>query len=121
MFCETDKINGVSANYIMLGQVPPSGTGNGDIIMDTDTMLRASPKSPWTEAFDPLNRSKNNIGRGRSRHGMSVDSSHAKDSAAVSAAEAVRGGPRGAAIACHARRRRPREVVEREADDIIIV
>ena len=33
IFSEIDKINGVSAN-IMLGQVPPSGTGDSDIIID---------------------------------------------------------------------------------------
>lgn len=30
---ELDKINGVSAN-IMLGQLPPAGTGNTDILLD---------------------------------------------------------------------------------------
>jgi DNA-directed RNA polymerase II subunit RPB1 len=33
IFSEIDKINGVSAN-IMLGQIPPSGTGDTDIILD---------------------------------------------------------------------------------------
>lgn len=37
IFCELDKINGVSAN-IMLGQVPPCGTGDGDVIMDVDAI-----------------------------------------------------------------------------------
>jgi DNA-directed RNA polymerase beta' subunit len=38
IFCELDKINGVSAN-IMLGQVPPCGTGDGEIIMDIDAIM----------------------------------------------------------------------------------
>lgn len=33
VFCEVDRINGVSAN-IMLGQVAPCGTGEGEVIMD---------------------------------------------------------------------------------------
>jgi|AntDeeMinimDraft_5_1070356.scaffolds.fasta_scaffold45826_2 hypothetical protein len=43
IFCETDKINGVSAN-IMLGQVPPCGTGDGDIIMDVDAIMQVDPE-----------------------------------------------------------------------------
>lgn len=39
IFCEMDKINGVSAN-IMLGQVPPCGTGDGDMIMDIESILQ---------------------------------------------------------------------------------
>lgn len=50
IFCETDKINGVSAN-IMLGQVPPCGTGDGAILMDTEEMLKAPMQSPWMEAY----------------------------------------------------------------------
>ena len=33
IFSEVDRINGVSAN-IMLGQIPPSGTGDSDILID---------------------------------------------------------------------------------------
>ena len=38
VFCEVDNINGVSAN-IMLGQVPPCGTGDGDILIDEEALL----------------------------------------------------------------------------------
>ena len=37
IFSEIDKINGVSAN-IMLGQIPPCGTGDSDIFMDEDML-----------------------------------------------------------------------------------
>lgn len=38
MFSEIDKINGVSAN-IMLGQIPPAGTGDTDILIDEQRLL----------------------------------------------------------------------------------
>jgi DNA-directed RNA polymerase beta' subunit len=39
MFGEYDKINGVSAN-IMLGQLPPCGTGDADILFDIETFKK---------------------------------------------------------------------------------
>ena len=39
MFGELDKINGVSAN-IMLGQMPPCGTGDPDIVLDEDLFIK---------------------------------------------------------------------------------
>jgi len=38
IFSELDKINGVSAN-IMLGQVPPCGTGDTDILIDEEKLM----------------------------------------------------------------------------------
>lgn len=40
VFAEYDKINGVSAN-IMLGQLPPCGTGNSEILLDEDAYIAA--------------------------------------------------------------------------------
>ena len=51
VFCELDKINGVSAN-IMLGQVPPCGTGEGDIIMDTEALMGID-RSVLDDAYMP--------------------------------------------------------------------
>lgn len=47
MFAEVDKINGVSAN-IMLGQIPPCGTGDTDILIDEAKLpsVRVAPKEP---------------------------------------------------------------------------
>jgi DNA-directed RNA polymerase II subunit RPB1 len=39
IFSEYDKINGVSAN-IMLGQLPPCGTGDSEIILDEDKYIQ---------------------------------------------------------------------------------
>lgn len=39
IFSEYDKINGVSAN-IMLGQLPPCGTGDSDILLDEDLFMK---------------------------------------------------------------------------------
>jgi DNA-directed RNA polymerase II subunit RPB1 len=39
IFCELDRINGVSAN-IMIGQVPPCGTGEGDVFVDVDAITQ---------------------------------------------------------------------------------
>jgi DNA-directed RNA polymerase II subunit RPB1 len=41
IFAEVDKINGVSAN-IMLGQIPPVGTGDTDILIDEWKLQEAS-------------------------------------------------------------------------------
>ena len=58
VFAEYDKINGVSAN-IMLGQLPPCGTGDSEILLDEDAYLeavravtraRARPPPPRREA-----------------------------------------------------------------------
>lgn len=37
IFSEIDRINGVSAN-IMLGQIPPCGTGDATILIDDDVI-----------------------------------------------------------------------------------
>jgi DNA-directed RNA polymerase beta' subunit len=39
VFAEADKVNGVAAN-IMLGQVAPCGTGDVDVLMDEEAMMR---------------------------------------------------------------------------------
>lgn len=39
VFSECDKINGVSAN-IMLGQLPPCGTGDSEVVLDEDAYIR---------------------------------------------------------------------------------
>jgi hypothetical protein len=39
VFAEQDRVNGVSAN-IMLGQVAPCGTGDCEVIMDMDKVVR---------------------------------------------------------------------------------
>lgn len=45
VFSDFDKINGVSAN-VMLGQIPSSGTGDGDIIMDEEILMKIISKLP---------------------------------------------------------------------------
>lgn len=59
IFSEQDRINGVSAN-IMLGQLPPCGTGNSDIILDEEEYinlikdkLNYIQPTPDTVTFDP--------------------------------------------------------------------
>jgi len=42
IFGERDKINKVSAN-IMLGQIPPGGTGDGDLILEESHLPAAAP------------------------------------------------------------------------------
>jgi hypothetical protein len=47
VFSDYDKINGVSAN-IMLGQLPPCGTGDSEILLDEEgflAILRGHPKT----------------------------------------------------------------------------
>lgn len=44
IFSEVDKINGVSAN-IMLGQIPPSGTGDTEVLLD-EWKLQEFPDEP---------------------------------------------------------------------------
>ena len=39
VFGEYDKVNGVSAN-IMLGQIPPCGTGDTEILIDEEKLLK---------------------------------------------------------------------------------
>jgi hypothetical protein len=39
IFSEYDRINGVSAN-IMLGQLPPCGTGDHEVLLDEDMYVR---------------------------------------------------------------------------------
>ena len=47
IFAEVDKINGVSAN-IMLGQIPPCGTGDCDVLIDEHKLMEY-----LTDANDP--------------------------------------------------------------------
>jgi DNA-directed RNA polymerase II subunit RPB1 len=51
MFADTDRINGVSAN-VMLGQIPPAGTGAGELLWDMDAMIDLLPldSSPTTDS-----------------------------------------------------------------------
>jgi len=53
IFSEQDRINGVSAN-IMLGQLPPCGTGDHDIILDEKEFLKllGNSKQPVEENFE---------------------------------------------------------------------
>jgi intein/homing endonuclease len=61
IFSEQDRINGVSAN-IMLGQLPPCGTGTSDILLDEEeyihliqdklSYIQPRPEGPLT-TFDP--------------------------------------------------------------------
>jgi len=39
IFSEYDRINGVSAN-IMLGQLPPCGTGDNEVLLDEDLYVQ---------------------------------------------------------------------------------
>ena len=41
VFGEYDRINGVSAN-IMLGQIPPCGTGDTDILIDQEKLMNVN-------------------------------------------------------------------------------
>jgi DNA-directed RNA polymerase II subunit RPB1 len=56
MFADTDRINGVSAN-VMLGQIPPAGTGAGELLWDMDAMIDLLPVTtdilPTTREEDP--------------------------------------------------------------------
>jgi DNA-directed RNA polymerase II subunit RPB1 len=42
VFADVDRVNGVSAN-VMLGQIPPAGTGFGDLLLDMEAMLKRLP------------------------------------------------------------------------------
>lgn len=44
IFSEYDKINGVSAN-IMLGQLPPCGTGDCEVLLDEDLYIELLGKT----------------------------------------------------------------------------
>jgi intein/homing endonuclease len=48
VFSEYDRINGVSAN-IMLGQLPPCGTGDSDILLDEEMLAELVKKAPKKE------------------------------------------------------------------------
>lgn len=59
VFSEFDRINGVSAN-IMLGQLPPCGTGDSEVMLDEDEYIRAiqniaMPAIPEEPPVDPEN------------------------------------------------------------------
>ena len=43
IFGEYDKLNGVSSN-IMMGQIPPCGTGESDILIDESKLLDINPE-----------------------------------------------------------------------------
>ena len=43
IFGETDKLTGVSSN-IMMGQIPPCGTGETEIILDETKLLDIEPE-----------------------------------------------------------------------------
>ena len=48
VFSEYDRINGISAN-IMLGQLPPCGTGDSEVLLDEDRfaeLIKALPQKP---------------------------------------------------------------------------
>jgi DNA-directed RNA polymerase II subunit RPB1 len=45
VFAERDRINGVSAN-IMLGQVAPCGTGDCEVLLDTEKLMRLAKPVP---------------------------------------------------------------------------
>jgi DNA-directed RNA polymerase II subunit RPB1 len=51
IFSEYDKVNGVSAN-IMMGQVPPCGTGDSQIIIDDDMLLNVEEDEEYEEYED---------------------------------------------------------------------
>jgi DNA-directed RNA polymerase beta' subunit/intein/homing endonuclease len=60
IFSEYDKINGVSAN-IMLGQLPPCGTGDSEIILDEERYVqllrevsKKEMKVPLTAELEPI-------------------------------------------------------------------
>jgi DNA-directed RNA polymerase beta' subunit len=53
VFAEYDKINGVSAN-IMLGQIPPCGTGDSDIVMKLDKLPKAEAKDVSSTMTDDM-------------------------------------------------------------------
>jgi DNA-directed RNA polymerase beta' subunit len=63
IFAEVDRINGVSAN-IMLGQIPPAGTGDSEILIDEWKLQDASADQTATqeeitmayETFEELNK-----------------------------------------------------------------
>ncbi len=63
IFAEVDRINGVSAN-IMLGQIPPAGTGDSEILIDEWKLQEASADQTATqdeinlayETFEELNK-----------------------------------------------------------------
>jgi DNA-directed RNA polymerase II subunit RPB1 len=50
VFCEVDRVNGVSSN-IILGQIAPCGTGDTDILID-EQKLKAPSKSKDDDAID---------------------------------------------------------------------
>lgn len=52
IFSEIDKISGVSAN-IMLGQIPPYGTGETDILIDEKKLAEITPVDDGLEEEDP--------------------------------------------------------------------
>jgi DNA-directed RNA polymerase II subunit RPB1 len=53
IFSEVDKINGVSAN-IMLGQIPPCGTGDTDIIIDELKLMELISQYEETEEDESI-------------------------------------------------------------------
>jgi hypothetical protein len=102
IFCELDKINGVSAN-IMLGQVPPCGTGDGEIIMDIEAI---------TENIDPKDVDPRYTGEADRRDADDREAIEAANAASFSSSAApsnVRMPERDASL------------IEKTEDDIVII
>jgi DNA-directed RNA polymerase II subunit RPB1 len=53
LFAEYDPINGVSAN-IMLGQIPPCGTGDTKILLDEDKLMKMAPPLSTIDESDEV-------------------------------------------------------------------
>jgi DNA-directed RNA polymerase beta' subunit len=102
IFCELDKINGVSAN-IMLGQVPPCGTGDGEIIMDIEAI---------TENIDPKDVDPRYTGEADRRDAddrEAIEAANAASSSSSAAPSNVRMPERDASL------------IEKTEDDIVII
>jgi DNA-directed RNA polymerase II subunit RPB1 len=63
VFGELDNVKGVSSN-IMLGQVPPCGTGFVDILLDEDEYGEIYKDTEWSKYLDRHKRSLNSIRNG---------------------------------------------------------
>jgi len=114
LFCEHDDVNGVSAN-IMLGQVPPCGTGEGQVLMDTDAIAALPAASAWTEAYRAA------AAAAAAATGVASGSSMASASASASAVRSV-AGPRAALhLPTIPEEGAGAPLAAREADDIVIV
>ena len=59
IFSEVDKISGVSAN-IMLGQIPPYGTGDTDVFIDNHKLMSLAPINEENIMDDDIEENKDN-------------------------------------------------------------